>query len=156
MSTDAVAAGPTTVTVELPPALADDPTLANDDLIVSLYAIAQVWAQTNRVTATSVVRFIMTLMKAAERYVVKDDDGEHKTNAVMTVIRLILSDRNLVKLDSDAERQDIIHIVDEWGEPLIKGLIEAVHDPMGTLGKLSKGFQQMSGCCLPAGQRKKK
>lgn len=151
----AASSASTSVHAGLPSVLAEDPALANDDLIVSLYGIGQVWARTNRVTVTSVMRFIMTLMKAAERYVVKDGDGEHKTAAVMTVVRLIVQDKDIVKV-SDEERKDILFIVNGVGEEFIRDLVQAVHDPMGTIGKISKGFQELSSCCWPKAQKKPK
>jgi hypothetical protein len=139
-------------TPSLPPALQADPALAKDDMVVKLYAIGQVWARTNQVTAASVLAFVSTLMKAAERVVLKDGDGKHKKKAVMTVIHLILEDRDMVKMSS-GDRAAVMSVVNDWVPDIIDWGVGLVHDPQGTIGKLSKMFSGLSPCCIPPAQK---
>ena len=123
-------------------------------MTVQLYNLGKVWAATNKVTPLSIMTFFTVLMKQAENLVLKDHDGQHKEKAVLTAVRLVLQDKEIVKV-TDEERTMILTMVEHWGAPFVETLVQAVHDPMGTIGKISKAFQKISSCCIPADQKKK-
>lgn len=124
-----------------------------DEMVRTLYNIGIVWARKKKVTPTSVMAFISLLMKNAENLVVRDHDGEHKNRAVTTVLYLILNDDKLIKYENDNEKEEIMLLVQHWAPNIIDFAVDAIHDPMGTIGKISHAFQS---CCIPPAQQKPK
>jgi hypothetical protein len=127
-----------------------------DEMMQSLYGIGRIWARGNKPTVLTVLAFISTLMKAAERLVLRDGDGEHKTKVVHTVLQLVLNDETLVHYDSEEDKIAVLALANSWAPGVIEWGVGLIHDPVGTVGKFSKAFGQLSACCIPPAQRKPK
>ena len=124
-----------------------------DEMVRTLYNIGIVWARKKKITPTSVMVFISLLMKNAENLVVRDHDGVHKEKAVVTVLYLILNDDKIAKYNNESEKEEIMLLVQHWAPGIIEFAVKAIHDPMGTIGKISHAFQSY---CIPPTQRKPK